>query len=198
MAIKPASRSSEPGLQIVERAIKDLEPQTESLGGGFADISYPLAIYRLGLDDVVESDRLDHARFVGWRYLIEGGGQKTGTADVGQTDAGDLRFANLARNAQADLFLEATHLAQAIASSEKEDCEARLLIVPSLYVTAIWLTTSPPVFIPVLDASRPIREVADLDVRDDFLNDLFKRAQVAKEHRMPSDSHDDVPNGMSP
>ena len=198
MAIIPASRSSEPGLEIVQQALKDLEPQPESLGGGVADISHPLAIYRLGLDDVAEPDSLTHARFIGWRYLIEGGGQTTGTADVGETDAGDLRFANLARNEQADLLLEATHLAQAAASLEKADCEARLLIVPSLYVTAVWLTTSPPLFIPVLGASRPIRERSDLDVRSNFLEDLAERAEVAKGHRISSEGFDDASPGIAP
>ena len=198
MAIKPASRSSEPGLALIEQALKDLEPQTESLGGGVGDISYPLAMYRLSLDDVAEPDSLNHARFVGWRYLIEGGGRETGTADVGETDAGDLRFASLARNDQADLLLEATHLAQATASLEEADCEARLLIVPSLYVTAIWLTTSPPLFIPVLDASRPIRERSDLHVRRNFLEDLAERAQIAKEHRIHARGYGESPRGVSP
>lgn len=198
MAIKPASRSSEPGIEIVEQALKDLEPQTASLGGGLADISHPLAIFRLGLDDVAEPEGLDHARFVGWRYLIEGGGLKMGTADVGETDAGGLRFANLARNEQAEILLGATHLAQRIALAEKEDCEVRLLIVPSLYVTALWLTTSPPVFIPILDAARPIRQVSELDVRNDFLEDLAWRAQVAKDHRILNDGYDDSPRGFAP
>ena len=198
MAIKPAARSSEAGCAILEQAMRDLEPQTEGLGGGLADISHPLAIYRLGLDDVAEPDSLDHARFVGWRYMIEGGGQPTGTADVGETDAGELRFANLARNEQADLLVEATHMAQSIASSEDGDCEARLLIVPSLYVTSLWLTTSPPVFIPVLDASHPIREPSDLRVSGRFLEESARRAEFAKEHRMSSEERGDAYRETAP
>ena len=196
MAIKPASGSSEPGLQIVAQALRDLEPQMESLGGGLVDVSYPLAIYLLDLDDTAEPDGLDHARFVGWRYLIEGGGRNTGTADVGQTEAGDLRFANLARNEQADFLLEATHLAQMIAS-DRVDCEARVLIVPSLYVTAIWLTTSPPVFIPIIDAARPIRNGLDLKIRTGFLEELAQRARVAKENMTHPVGRDDVARGIT-
>lgn len=176
MAIKAFRQPPPSGRMTVVRALGDLVPRNVALGGGAVDISRPLPVFRLGLDDLTEPDALDRAEFVAWRYLIEGAGLGAGMADVGEAPGGDTVFGSLARNEQADFLLEATHLAQSVADGTSQDCDVRLLQVPSLYATALWLTTEPPVFIPILDVDHPIRDVAQVKVEPDFLPRLVARA----------------------
>ena len=176
MAIKAFRQPPPSGRMTVVQALGDLAPRGGALGGGAIDISRPLPVFRLGLDDLTEPDALDRAEFVAWRYLIEGGGLGAGMADVGEAPGGDAVFGSLARNEQADFLLEATHLAQAVADRSAQDCDVRLLQVPSLYATALWLTTDPPVFIPILDVDHPIRSAAQVKVEPHFLPRLVARA----------------------
>ncbi|WP_237479461.1 hypothetical protein [Lichenibacterium dinghuense] len=183
MAITITHNAPASGPLTIMRALGDLNPSTDRLGGARIDISAPLGLYRLGLDDIDSEHSFGHALFVGWRYLLEGGGHGVGAADVVPSEGGQARFTSLARNEQADFLLRAAHVAEEIASGLSGDCEARILIVPSLYVSALWLTADPPVFIPFLDPLRPIRTVEDVAVRPDFTRDLLARAKVARDRR---------------
>lgn len=177
MAIKAFRQPPPSGRMTVVRALGELAPRGGALGGNAIHISRPLPVFRLGLDDLTEPDALDRAEFVAWRYLIAGGGRGAGMADVGEASGGDTVFGSLARNEQADFLLEATHLAQSVADRTSQDCDVRVLQVPSLYTTALWLTTDPPVFIPVLDVERPVRSVAQVKVEPEFLPRLVARAR---------------------
>ena len=190
MAIHALRQPPESGPATIIRALGDLAPPESRLGGGRLDISLPFTLYRLGLDDIDNTFNLDRAEFVGWRYILDGGGHRTGTADVAQPEAGQPRFAGLARNEQADFLLQAAHLAERVAESLSDDCEAHILVVPALYVSAVWLTAIPPIFIPFLDASHPIRGVDDVTVRPDFMTNIVERARLARDRRpeLPSTS----------
>lgn len=188
MAIKAFRQPPPSGLMTVVRALGDLAPRGRALGGSAIDISRPLPVFRLGIDDLTEPDALDRAEFVAWRYLIEGGGGGAGMADVGEAPGGDAVFGSLARNEQADFLLQATHLAQSVADRTSQDCDVRLLQVPSLYATALWLTTDPPVFIPILDVEHPVRSVAQVRVEPEFLPRLVARAHDRRPRHSPSSS----------
>lgn len=171
------------GPAAIMRALGDLNPSTGRLGGAQVDMSAPLGLFRLGLDDIETESSFGRAEFAGWRYILEGGERGVGAADVVLAEGGQARFASLARNEQAELLLQAAHLAERVAEGLAEDCEARVLVVPSLYVSALWLTSEPPVFIPFLDAARPIQGVDDVAVRPDFAADLLARATAARKRR---------------
>ena len=187
MAITAFRQPPETGPATIMRALGDLNPSGDRLGSGRLDISAPMGLYRVALDEIDGPSSLDKAEFVGWRYILEGGGLRTGVADMVPSGEGRARFTSLARNEQADFLLQAAHLAEHLAESLPTDCEARILVVPSLYVSALWVTVSPPIFIPFLDAARPIRSVDAVAVRTNFLDDLVQRAQRARDHRPEED-----------
>lgn len=183
MAITTTHQPPVSGPAATMRALGDLDSPAERLGGAQVDISAPLGLYRLRLDALDGADGFGRAEFVGWRCLLEGDGRGVGAADVVPTEGGEARFASLARNEQAGSLLRAAHPAEKIAEGLPGDCEARVLIAPSLDVSALWLTAEPPVFIPSLDASRPIRTAEDVAVRPNFAEDLVARAGVARQGR---------------
>lgn len=193
MAITVTRQPPPSGPAAIMRALSDLNPPTGRLGGAQVDISAPLGLYRLGLDDIEAENSFDRAELAGWRYLLEGGGQSVGAADVIVAENGQARFASLSRNEQADFLLQAAHIAEHVAEELTDDCEARILVIPSLYISALWLTSSPPVFIPFLDAARPIHHAEEVSVRPNFAADLIMRAEAARGRRPSPESGVPIP-----
>lgn len=151
------------GLEVVARAVRDLMPSPsaggEALGGAAGRAaSRPLPVYHLGLEDIGPGAPLARARQVGWRYVVVDG-RIAALADVRRTDGGELRFAGLSQGAIIRGFEAATRLAaERFGSAASDDYGARILEVPALYVSALWLVhadgdTARDVFIPLIAAS---------------------------------------------
>jgi hypothetical protein len=185
MAIVQTRKPPEAGSLAIGRALNDLRGQPERaelLGGAEIDLSQPLPVYRLGLDEVEGHESLDRAKHVGWRYLVEPpGGGSVAYADVKETSGGGSRFASLSQNRNAERLMQAAHLAQQVAEDLPDDCEARVLDVPALYLSAIWLTAARPIFIPYIDAQRLADPSAKIEVEPDFLNRLLNAARTARQ-----------------
>jgi len=187
MAIIQKQTPPQAGPRVVGTALRDLKggkPELETaLGGREISLSEPLPIYRLGLDELKGPDSLQSAKRVGWRYLVEGAsGGTVGYADVKETTGGDSKFTGLAQNRNAARLLQAVHLAQKAAKGLSGDCEARVLDVPALYVSAVWLTAPTPVFIPYIDPERLAREDASAGIVPHYFEELLQRAKIAKQH----------------
>jgi hypothetical protein len=173
------------GAIAISRALGDLRALPSSkmaLGGAHLNLSQPLPLYRLGLDELIQPDALSRAVHVGWRYLMEGmAGGGAGYADVKDIGGGSAKFSSLSRNRNADRLMEAAHLAQDVAKSLPNDCEARILDVPTLYTSAIWLTGPLPVFIPYI-SPKLVREEGPVRVEPTFLEELLQLAKRARRH----------------
>jgi hypothetical protein len=187
MAITRDRKPPATGPQMIGRALRDLRGRPDPkdlLGGANLNLSQPLPVFRLGLDELVASDSLSHAKQVGWRYLIERA-DNSGTAYADVRDAGGgapPKFTSLSQNRNAVRLVNAAHLAQVIADDLPGDCEARVLDVPALYTSAIWLTCQPPVFIPYIDPRRLGAEETEVHAAPDFVAELLDAARIAREH----------------
>jgi len=174
------------GARAIGMALRDLRlgkaaSADHLLGGAQINLSEPLPVYSLALYDISSGHSLEKARQVGWRYLIDkdGAGQ-VGFADVRETADG-TRFTGLAQNRNAERLMDAVHLAQAVAENMANDCEARILDVPALNISAVWLSGAKPVFIPYIDPQRLSKAGAKVDVASDFLDVLVHDADTAKQ-----------------
>jgi hypothetical protein len=179
MAIQ-LKRSPDEGRRVVGRALQDLWPDTDatsSLGGARTDMSEPLPLYQLRLDKITGLGSLADAEQVGWRYLIEKGGSAA-FADVGQVSEGPVRFASLSRNSNAPRLMEAAHLAELVANKAGESYDIRILDVPALRTSAVWLAGSHDLFIPYIDSKRLRGQ--SIRVEDDFMDHLAEQAKRAK------------------
>ena len=186
MAIVQVQNPPKTGPQAVERALRDLRRRPDPrgfLGGTAVKLSRPLPVYRLGLADIRTRKSLDSAKLAGWRYLIEPAeGSGVAYADVREKGGGDSIFASFSQNRNAERLTEAAHLAQQIASGLSSNCEARILDVPALYVSAIWLTSREPTFIPYIDAEQLADPAMKVQVDPDFVERLLERAHIARQH----------------
>lgn len=190
MAIVQTLKSPASGGKAVSRALRDLKAGSaiadNLLGGAEVNLSEPLPVFRLGLDEIGGDgmESLARAKHVGWRYLLERpASNAAGYADVREVAGGEAKFTSLAQNKNAERLIAAAHLAQEFAKRATGDCEARILDVPSLYLSAIWLTASPPMFIPYIDGERLAQTDASVQLEPDLLDRLVRQAEIAKGHR---------------
>jgi hypothetical protein len=181
MAIVQKRTPPASGPEAVGRALKALGPSegAAALADRALDLSQPMPVYRLGLDEVEGRESLARATQVGWRYLLESP-EGIAYADVRETGADSSKFTSLSRNRNAERLMQAVHLAEAAARTMPDDCEARILEVPALYIAAIWLTGANPLFIPYLDPSRLLDEAAQVRVEPDLMTRILEQAGAAK------------------
>jgi len=108
----------------------------------------------LKLSDITGDDFLKNAVSIGWRYLIIGAGPMA-VADVKESGSGaPPRFDSLIRGAIAERLEQAADLAASRYGAEPTTLEARILEIPSLYITAFWLHGLREIFIPFLEGAK--------------------------------------------
>src|SRR2546425_1043475 len=105
MAIVLRQKAPQKGPEAIGRALRDLrgrsELATSALGGASINLSHPLPVYCLGLDQIVDLNCVKRAEHVGWRYLIDSAGGHVGFADLKGTDDAQPRFASFSQNQHA-------------------------------------------------------------------------------------------------
>jgi hypothetical protein len=186
MAISLRADAPRDGAKVIGKAVRDLGlfSSDDPLAGGAAlDLSKPIPIYRLKLDDLREYGvaSLDKAEMVGWRYLLETeGGGEVSYVDLHERN-NDTRFSSIARNPNAAALLEAAGLAERAAKPLEGDCELRAIEVPAAKVAALWIVHATASFVPYIDgaAGAPIRG-KQLSPQD-FFAELNKRLPEADE-----------------
>ncbi|MFE7548632.1 hypothetical protein [Streptomyces gardneri] len=112
--------------------------------GGAADPSDltptdPHEVYVLDLPDVLGDDPLAGARLTGWRYLLSDQQQVISSAMTVLTDTGEHRFALFNRGPYVAGTVTALRTATDLPEVASQDMRVRLLTVPALNLTAIWL-----------------------------------------------------------
>jgi hypothetical protein len=105
-----------------------------------SSVSYPHKVYNLGLQDLVRGNVLKDAHLVSWRYLIRQGNRGTAAAEVNYDELkGGSKFSEFNAGSLADATLEEIQKVEHDPKLERKSYELRLLRIPALYVTALWL-----------------------------------------------------------
>jgi len=182
MAITVPGKSPAAASLVIGKALRDMGRQVFALEarGGTALISGGVPVYRLGLEDIVGPDSLAKVVKVGWRYIVAPSAGGIGYADVKEAAGGDARFASLATNRNAQRLAEALRLAEELAPKLPGDYEARILEVPALFQSALWLEGSRPVFIPFIDRNRLSLKDGIVGVDPEFVPRLIHEAARAR------------------
>lgn len=185
MAIVLRRQAPEQGPNAIRKALSDLRGRQDSrelaasvLGGAAINLYQPLPVYRLGLDQIDGPDCVDRAEHVGWRYLIDSPGRNVGFADIRESGGESPRFSSFSQNQHAERLKQAAEVAQSVAQSLPDDYEARILEVPALYVSAVWLADQTHIYIPYIDMKRLHGE--EVRVEENFIADLIAAAQAAR------------------
>jgi hypothetical protein len=110
--------------------------------GGALSLTLPHQVYTAGLEDLAGGQDLTQAlRLSGWRALVEEDRQVVAAAEV-PASPGAPASASINRGALVQSTVEALEQAERHDSVLSEPFEPRLLQIPALYVTALWLHRS--------------------------------------------------------
>ena len=140
-------------IQVVEGAVNDLMvDHTVALaaGGGATQVSQPIQRFLLKLNDLTDTDFLAKAAPIGWRYLILGPGP-IAVADVKEMQSGAPSFDSLIHGEIADRLAKASELAEQRYGAQANEFEARILEIPSIHMSALWLHGPEDIFIPIIE-----------------------------------------------
>jgi hypothetical protein len=97
-------------------------------------------VFTLGLTDLVAGRGLEAARLSGWRFLLNDGEKVVAAAETVITGAGaEHLFAGFNEGPFAAATADAIRAVQGLPEVEGGNFELRLLRVPALYFTAVWL-----------------------------------------------------------
>jgi hypothetical protein len=107
---------------------------------GPLSLAQPHQIFSLGLTDLVSGRGLEAAKPTGWRHLVQSGENALASAETALTPAGsDHVFSAFNSGRLVASTVEAIRTAQQLPRVKQGSFELRLLRVPGLYFTAVWL-----------------------------------------------------------
>jgi hypothetical protein len=149
------------GPAVVDRAVRQIMRNefeafgAEAAGADAVASTQPIQRFRLNLGDLAGPDALVKAAPVGWSYLVVGAGpEPAAIADVGDAAAGAApSFGSLIRGRMAKRLAAAAQLAASRYGEGNDHFEARILEIPAVYMTALWLHGARDIFIPFLEGA---------------------------------------------
>lgn len=103
------------------------------------DQKQAVPVYHLGLDELKAKKDISSAIHIGWRYLIKHKGKEVASADAVIDDDGSTIFSHVNEGALVSGLVTAIKVANSDKIIQDSDFEARILMVPALYVAALWL-----------------------------------------------------------
>jgi len=168
------------GHGVVADALADIgaHPAMRStFAAGAPEASDPIRVYVIELADIVSGKLTRAAKPAGWYYLV-GFGDQVSIAELGADQPGGLAFRSLTRGHVPPRLAQALRVAERIAGGEKSESEIRLIDIPPLYVSAVWLHGENDRFIPFLDESR------GRDFQVGFQSDFLSHVTALAERRI--------------
>lgn len=154
------------GTEIVERAVRDLMKSGPTSFSAAPDaspgqVSQPIRRFLLKLGDITDDDFLKRATPIGWRYLIISQGP-IAVGDVKETESGAATFDSLIHGRIAERLVSAAELAADKYGADQKSFDVRILEIPAIYMSALWLHGPQDIFIPFLEGgasdAQPVRE----------------------------------------
>jgi len=114
-------------------------PELRNQPGTLA-LAQPHQIFSLGLADLAAGKGLEAAKPTGWRYLVQSGENALASAETAVTPAGaEHVFSAFNSGRLVASTVEAIRTAQGLPHVSQGSFELRLLRVPALYFTALWM-----------------------------------------------------------
>jgi hypothetical protein len=126
------------------RHVGERAPTGSAALGGAAPVDLtptdPHEVYVLSINDLLhDDDPLTSAAPTGWRYLLTDGQRAVAAALTTRTEGGEDRFALFNSGPYVGGTVTALQEAATLPQAEATDLQVRLLTVPALNLTAVWL-----------------------------------------------------------
>lgn len=148
------------------------------------EVSTPHQVFVLGPDDIEADGGLERAQPVGWRFLLESGGNVIAGAEVSETP--ERTFPpSFYRSSSVGATATAIKAARALPQLEAAGFDLRLLRIPELYQMALWLH-SPHTDLLIPLAPSPIGNEGKITPPSVFFRELIAAAREYRARRVPS------------
>ena len=175
------------GRTVMQEALSARVSQTRTTGsplGGAPQTGSPLPVYDLPIGRMQDARPLDEAMLTSWRYPVIGG-LYPALVDIRESaNDGLASFGGLSHGPMAARLIQASLLAEQTLGANPERYEPRLLDVPALQFSALWLHGDESEhFISLMDGHPP--GTAPLKMVDDIASELRVRAATRVDGRAP-------------
>ena len=140
-------------------------------------------VYYLGLDGLKSRQDLSTAEHKGWRYIITHQNKGVASADAFIDEEGTAAFSHINEGPLVEGLVKALKIANVERVIQEREFEARILMVPALYVAALWLydtTGKQDYVIPFEPTSDPLRANVLIKAQD-LMRTLYKLARSHSE-----------------
>lgn len=139
------------------------------------EVSTPHRVFALLVRDIEAGGGLEKAQPVGWRFLLESGGKVLAGAEVSETP--ERTFPpTFYKSSSVGATATAVKAARALPQLQLAGFDLRLLRIPELYQTALWLhSPNTDLLIPL--APSPIGREGQVTPPTVFFRELTARAQ---------------------
>ena len=162
--------------------------------GGTLSLSLPHQVFTAGLEPLAKGERLtDVAQFTAWRALLEEDNEVIAAAEV-PVSTRESPGASINRGALAQSTVEGVETAERHERVASEPFELRLLRIPALYASALWLhrpDANGDIFIALAPAPPPLTAQATYDAGQ-FGTDLQGMAQSVLSAYKTADRPDEL------
>jgi len=139
------SSHSDGASEMIASTLKDISASGMIHTGSGLDLSdvstsLPIDVFHVGGPDLAKMKSLiDAAQEVGWRYLLQSGGEIVADIHLGRKD-GKLKFVSMALDGPTlSSTIQALHAAEEDARVQQQDFQLRELNLAWCYFTALWL-----------------------------------------------------------
>lgn len=153
---------------------------TKLLQPGDAEILYPHCVYFMDLTDVATGRDLKSAQLGPWRHFVTRGGAIGESLDVVAVADAGRKHRVLHKTSGAAVAKSALAIKRALEDPDLQEglYELRVLSIPALLISAIWLyAESGSILIPV-GVTSPILELGRKYPESEFLAAIRNRAQI--------------------
>lgn len=168
---------------VLLKGLSDVAPAVDDrflLGGApTAASQHPIPVYVLEPGSLTSGRGLADAHQVGWRYLVYGP-KSVGIADIDDAGGGHPQFNGFSGGERARALNAALAFAEEKYQAGSATYEARILEVPALYTSAVWLAGQSDVFIPFMENGK-FGDIRPLS-KDELLPDLERAAREQEEY----------------
>jgi len=141
-------------------------------------LSTPHQVFTMGRDDITSGGGLDRARPVGWRFLVQEGGQPIASAETTLAPDGTHEVSHTTEGQFVAATDNAVKAIRNLPQLEAAGFELRLLRIPALYMMALWLH-APATDLLVPMAPSPIAKEGKPMEPAEFFADLSELATQA-------------------
>lgn len=168
------------GLEIISNTVGSLvsQPDTNTYAAmpnvptDKIEVAAPHQVYYVDVNYVAEGNLLEGALLSGWRYILLNDERPLAAELDFNSETGGLEFSHINNGPFVEATIKGVRVAEGLKAVRDGDFELRLLEIPSLSVTALWLHADERDMLMPLPPVRPGLKPYEIYTEEELLTTL--------------------------